>query len=430
MYNILFMIDLTTVRGVMADQMKRVIQIMASTSIIDRDAPDIDRFLEYPNVVSIVGIRRCGKSTLAVRSMKGKTFGYMNFDDERLVGLDAKDLNWVIEASIQLLGEDPEYFILDEIQNVEGWEMFVTRLRNDKKIIITGSNAGLMWGDLATHLTGRHVDILLQPFSFREYLRFKELDTEDIHSTENRALINRSLESYLKEGGFPEVSMGMEWMLAYIYQDIIQKDVIIRHKVRNRKALTSIAHHLVSNHSREFSFARLGRIHDIKNRNMVAEYVGYLVEAHVIFFLERYSPKIGVQKKSPKKVYCIDNGLIAKIGFNISNNLGLLMENTVAIELKRRIANSHRIRDLYYWKDTSGVEVDFVIRRGMDIVELIQVCHSMEHEGGEIESLIRASKELDCDNLTLITWDQGRDLQVDDRTIRVLSLSQWLLGSD
>jgi predicted AAA+ superfamily ATPase len=427
--------DLAMVKQVMIDQGQRVKEILDSPKIIDRDVEKIEKYISFPNVIAIIGVRRCGKSTLAIRILNGNMFGYLNFDDERLSGLEAKDLNWVVEASTEILGKEPEFFILDEIQNVKGWELFATRLRNTKKVIVTGSNAGLMWGDLATHLTGRHIDIMLQPFSFKEYLSFKglEADRVDLLTTEKRALIRKELESYMNEGGFPEAQGGNVWILAGIYQDILLKDVILRYDVRNREALNAIARYLISNYSREFSYTRLGKIHEISNLNMVSDYVRYLVDVHLIFFLIRYSPKLSVQARSPKKVYCIDNGLARSVGFNISENLGLIMENIVALELRRRINNTNPLIELYYWKGISGKEVDFVVRWGYTILELVQVCYKLDSDEiaeREISSLEEASKELGCDKLTLITWNDRKEIDIDGKIIRAMPLYEWLLSSN
>jgi len=166
--------DLEELKRIIADQKEEIEEIMEKEKIIGRENPDLTGYLEHPNILAIIGVRRCGKSIASHMTLKGKKYGYLNFDDERLIDLDKDELNNVLEAFYEVEG-DIDFFIFDEIQNIEGWEFFVSRLRKTKKVIITGSNANLLSTELSTHLTGRYVDFHLYPFSFREYLEYQEV---------------------------------------------------------------------------------------------------------------------------------------------------------------------------------------------------------------------------------------------------------------
>ena len=423
------------VKKVILDQMEEIDILLKDDRTIERDIKDLSEYLKGPNILSILGVRRAGKSTLALKvARKLGEHGYVNFDDERLYGMGSKELDLLLEAWIEILGEEPDILVLDEIQNIEGWELFVNRMRRRKRIIITGSNANLLEGDLSTHLTGRYIDVHLFPFSFREYLRYRGMEHLEgsILGTSGSSMIRKELAEYLEVGGFPEAYSIGKVMVARIYKDIILKDAILRYGLRNRVAFNDVARYLISNFSREFTYSRVSRVCNISNKNMVSEYISILEEVELLFHLERYSPKLSEQYNSPKKIYCIDPGLVRSIGFNISENSGLLLENVVAIELMRRF----RDRDgtlLFYWKDHRQYEVDFVIRRGKKIEKLVQVTYSMdkaETEDRELDSICRASDELGCRDLLIITWNDERKIKRDGKDVVCVPLYKWLLGYD
>lgn len=425
---------LEMIKKVITDQIDEVNALLNNNTLIERDIEDPTKYLKDPNILSILGVRRSGKSTLALKiAEKVGNFGYVNFDDERLYGIESKELSLLLEAWIEVLGREPDLLLLDEIQNVEGWELFVNRMRRTRRVIITGSNAHLLEGDLSTHLTGRYIDLHMFPFSFSEYLRYRGVTYEqmDLNSTRGSSSLRKELKDFIEYGGFPEVySIGSD-MLPRIYKDIILKDAILKNDIRNRKAFNEVARYLISNHSREFTYSRISKVCNITNKNMVSEYVGYLEEVEIVFHLERYSKKLSEQYNSPKKAYCIDTGLIGSIGFNISENRGLLMENLVAVELKRRSKREKESYELYYWKDHSQNEVDFVIRKGLRIEKLIQVAFSIDDEDTkkrEKEALIKGSNLLDCDDLMIITWNEEGSLEIQGKTIHYVPLYKWLLS--
>lgn len=243
--------EVEELKAVVSSQSHALEELFQKEQIIDRDidSQKVRMYLAKPNVLAILGIRRCGKSIFSWLLLKGEKFGYINFFDERLIGLQAEELNKVVQAFYELYGSDIQYFVFDEIQKVPGWERFVSRLRTSKKIIITGSNSDLLRGDLATFLTGRHIDVELLPFSFNEYLRALgvALEMNWEYSTANVATVKRTLSEYLEKGGFPEVGKFGSAILSGIYRDIIENDIIGHHKIRNTQCLRELAKFLISN---------------------------------------------------------------------------------------------------------------------------------------------------------------------------------------
>ncbi|MCW1299307.1 MAG: ATP-binding protein, partial [Candidatus Parvarchaeum sp.] len=249
--------DVERLKQIIVDQRAQLEEKFKKEKIIDRDSSEIRKLFSHPNAFIILGIRRCGKSTLSEEIFRNQKFGYVNFDDDRMIKLDASDLNRVLQALYELYGSDLENIVLDEIQEVYGWEKFVSRLRDTKKVIVTGSNSMLLSGELATSLTGRHLDFTLFPFSFKEYLEYKGIKYSGVLTTAEMSKLNSALHRYLIEGGFPEVLKFGESFLKSIYNDIITKDVIKRHKIKNEGDLKEIASFLLSNISKEFSYSSI-----------------------------------------------------------------------------------------------------------------------------------------------------------------------------
>ncbi|MEE9152314.1 MAG: ATP-binding protein [Thermoplasmata archaeon] len=389
---------------------------------------DASEFLKHPNILAILGVRRCGKSIFSYMLTKDHDFGYINFDDERLSGIKVEDLNRILEAFYELY-DDVEYIVLDEIQNVPGWELFANRLRRTKKVIITGSNSHLLAGELATHLTGRYIDIRLFPFSFREFLSLKRFARPKIYTTKEKARLKGFLNEYLKFGGLPEVYKFGKGILPRIYEDIITKDIVLRYRIRKREELRKLARYLITNFSKEIGYSKISRILDIKHVSTVSNWISYLEQAFLIIKLERFDFKLKQQFVAPKKVYCIDSGIVNSVGFALSENTGRIMENTVAVELLRRCA-IERTFEVYYWKDHQQNEVDFVLKKGPKVTQLIQVTYATIRDDvneRETKSLLKASKELRCRNLLVITWDFSGKEKIDGKEVSYVPLWSWLL---
>lgn len=418
--------DKEIIRHAIIDQRKDIEEKFRERNIISRAGSSL--MPNAPTAFVILGVRRCGKSTFSEQLFLGENFGYINFDDERLLGATKDDLNVILQTFYELYGSDLGNIILDEVQLVTGWEPFVSRLRDTKKVIVTGSSSKLLSGELATRLTGRHLDLVLFPFSFSEFLVYRQWNVPTDFSTADRAEILGLLDEYVVSGGFPErLKLGRQ-IVRNIYNDIITKDVLMRHKIKHINDLRQIARFLVSNSSKEFTYSSLGKIANTKSAITLSNWVTYLEEAYLIFTVERFSYKLKRTIIAPKKIYCVDNGIMGEISPEPMNNRGRLMENTVAVELLKNSRNSWS--EVFYWKDYQGREVDFVIKNNREIVKLIQVTFATSREAiqeRELRSLISASDELRCDNLLVITWDYESSTEVQGKKIVFVPLWRWLL---
>ncbi|MBU5678838.1 MAG: ATP-binding protein [Candidatus Aenigmatarchaeota archaeon] len=378
----------------------------------------------------ILGIRRCGKSIFAFQLSEDENFGYINFEDERLE-IDAKELNKVLEALYSIKG-NVDLLIFDEIQNIPGWERFVARILSTKKVIITGSNARLLSKELSTFLTGRHINYELFPFSFREYLTFNNIDfsKREFYITERIVKIKKLASDYLKKGGFPLVEKLGRIFIVENYKDIVERDVIQRFNIKNNRTFKEFSRFLVSNSSNEITYNSLRNFLKVSVRT-ISKWVDHLESAFLFFILERFSPKIKEQILAPKKIYCADNGIITSVSFRTSENFGKLMENLVAIELQRRKSYWFGKQEIFYFKDYQQNEVDFVLKEGLKIKQLIQVTYASskdEIEKRELKALLKASKLLRCKNLLIITWDYEGEIKVENKKIVFKPLWKWLLN--
>ena len=402
-------------------------RIRASRKIVQRERKN--GFLETSMIKVITGIRRCGKSFLTYLLLKDKNFGYVNFDDERIV-LNEPDK--IKNTLIEIYG-DVKYLFLDEVQNLDKWELFVNRLyREGYNLFITGSNAKLLSRELATHLTGRHYSIELFPFSFREFLKAKDFK-ENLETGRGKSLAKHELFNYMTSGGFPEIVVEEENPKIYLnslFTQITEKDIILRYNIRYRKTIKEIASILINNISSLISSNRIKNIVGLKSDHTARNYIGFFEEAYLFLFLSKFSFKLSEIERSPKKVYCIDPGIANSVSMKFSENLGRLMENVVALDILRRKSYWHPEREVFYWKDYQGREVDFVLKEGLKVKQLIQTTYASgrdEIERREIKSLLKASRELGCKNLLVITWDYEDEENLEGRRIRFLPLWKWLL---
>jgi len=421
-------------KKIIISQKEEIEEKLKKEKIIQRNVnfSQLRSYLSHPNILAILGVRRCGKSVLSLQILEKNTpFLYINFDDERLIEFTAKDFDNLLEAYYELYG-DTDYVVLDEPQNIVGWELFVNRLRRTKKVIITGSNSKLLSGELGTHLTGRYIDFTLFPFNFYEFLDFNgfSLSQQDVYSLKKKAIIKKFLEEYITSGGFPERYRFGKEILVRIYSDIIEKDILRRNKIKNKKVFKEVTKYIVSNFTSEISLNKLKNIFGIKDVHTMKNWFSLLENAYLIFILERFSFKLKQQMIAPKKVYCIDTGLAEAVSFKFTEDKGKLIENLVATELFRRKSYLYKNLEIYYWKDHQHNEVDFVIKEKHNIKQLIQVCYDVSNyttKERELKSLIKASKELRCDNLYIITWDYEAEEKHKEKTIKFIPLWKWLL---
>ena len=376
----------------------------------------------------ITGPRRAGKSFFVIHILnKLGNFGYVNFDDEKLV--EIKDYDEIVNT-VNSIYNNPQTLLLDEIQNLNKWELFINRLqRQGYNIVITGSNSKLLSKELATHLTGRHMLINIFPFTFKEFLRL-----ENKELTQNE--IKTKLFSYINYGGYPEPlvkELDYKDYLSTLFNSIIYKDIVRRFNIRSIYGIEDLATFLLSNIAKEFSYNTLSKVTKCKSVHTVEKYLNYLEEAFIFFRLNRFSFKIKEQMVSNKKIYCVDNGFVYSKAFKFSPDLGRLYENVVAIELKKRELDG--FINVYYWKNQQQEEVDFVVKRGRKIKELIQVCYDIDNvktKEREVRALLKASKELKCKNLLIITEDYEKEEQVKwfgiKGKIKFIPFWKWLLS--
>lgn len=387
---------------------------------------DIAPFLEANVIKLITGPRRAGKSVYALQILSGKNYAYLNFDDTQLLGSFNED------AVLQALAEvypGYEYLLLDEVQNLDSWDAWVSKLyRRGVNLVITGSNANLLSSEMSTLLTGRYVEIQILPFSMEETLKYREAPIK-AELPDEKAKLFIEMDDYLKKGGYPEIVKNREIEQAYLtalFDSIILKDVAQRHKIRKITELYDLADYLISNYSNPLSYNEIAEELSLGSVTTVKKFCGYLAEPYLFFYLPRYNNKLKEMKKAPRKVYVVDNGFIYTRSFELSSNNGRQFENMVFIELLRRGYDLKK--SLFYYRTSNDKEVDFVTRDGRKVTSLIQVSYDIsmaKTREREFDALIRASEELKCDDLLLITWDQDDILSYKNKTIRVLSIQKW-----
>lgn len=357
----------------------------------------------------------------------------MNFEDIRLAGATAQDLNDLLEVYFEIYpdnGTKKVWFFLDEVQVVPDWERFVRTLvdMENMNVFVTGSSSKLMSTEIATSMRGRSLTYDVYPFSFAEVLKADRVEHGKYLSSTQKAKIVRKLEDYVKYGGYPEtVVYREEWerILREILDVTIFRDIVERYDVKNIKVLKIFLNAIFN--SKEFSihkFFNFLKSQGTKlSKNTLYNYFEYFVDSFIVFPLRRFSYSYKDVESSIPKIYLVDNGLLSLQGIR---DRGRLIENIVFVELKRK-----GVRDLFYFRSTSDREVDFVIRDGKTVKELIQVCYDIDNfstKERETRALLGGSKELNCDNLLIITWDYEAEEDVSGKMIKYVPLWKWLIG--
>jgi len=425
--------DYLRIKQAVIDQRAELERVFRTEKLIPRENLKVyGKLLDSGLIKVVTGPRRAGKSIFCLQLLRGREFAYVNFDDENLAGLKREDLNLILQAFHEIHGKT-EYLFLDEVQNVEGWELFVNRLkRSGFNIIVTGSNARLLSQELATHLTGRHFALELLPFSFREFLTYFGFDLRDAPwTTERIGLVRGELEKYIALGGFPETykEPDPKRYLSSLYASILTRDILLRHRVKYIKALRELSHYLLTNFACRMTATKLKNVFGFKSVHTVQNYFAFLEESYLVFEIQRFSFKAKEKSIAPRKVYAIDTGLVNGIEGRASSDAGRLYENIVAVELLRRKGRDPDL-EIYYWQDYSGKEVDFVLKRGREVVELIQVCLDLEDydvRTREFKSLARAGRELECSERLVITSERSGAEKFRGKTVKLVPLWQWLL---
>jgi hypothetical protein len=404
---------------------------------------EVLKILQNTNqIVCISGVRRGGKSTLNkqiaqdVANRFGKTNTLIiNFEDERFTERTLTTLKEAYNCYLEKVKTTKEkpYVFLDEIQTVESWERFARGIheRKEAKLLVSGSSSKLLSEELATVLTGRQITIVLYPLSFKEFLMFKNLSVQsDIDVATKRTEIKRLIEEYLEYGGFPEVvlSSEKERLLLSYFETIITRDIINRFQIRDREKIKTLAKFYLTNISSHITFNKVARFLNLP-LTTVERFSGYLETAHVIFFIKKFSYSMKGQEKAQRKVYTIDSGLSNTIGFRFTKNYGKLMENIVALELKRR-QTFHPMLEVYYWQDYQQREVDFVLKEKTQVVQVIQVSFNIDEmntKEREEKSLLKAMELFKLKKGVMITADTEGEETRDGKTILYRPLWRWLL---
>ena len=381
----------------------------------------------------VIGVRRCGKSTICKKVLLESqvNFAYVNFDDERLMALTIGQMNDVVETLYRIYGTF-DYLLLDEIQNIEGWHLFVNRImRSGVKVVLAGSNANLLSGELATHLTGRYNQIVLYPFAFVDYCTAKGVDVKSM-STKSRALRQRALDEYLLCGGFPEIVAGEEkrGYIISLLSAIIQKDICRRYNVTRIQTMWEIANNLLDKNCQEVSYSALQKLFDVGSIHTIKNYVSYLNEAFLLRIVSKFSMKSSDRLLS-KKSYVTDMAFIAdREDVVASQNLGWRLENTVLLELLRRTDAEYQ--QVYYLRKANDFEVDFVVYEGTRVLELMQVTYTLDKTNKklykrEVDGLVKAARQTKCGRLTIVCLEGNSEiLEIDDYKIEVVKAAEWL----
>lgn len=378
-------------------------------------------------VILMMGIRRCGKSVLLqkVRQLNLESDYYFNFEDERLINFRIDDFQLLQQVLVELYGVQKNYYF-DEIQNISGWELFIRRLYNNQnKIYITGSNASLFNEKLGTSLTGRYIPVQIYPFSFYEFLNNKDssLVNQTIWSTIQIGKIKNYFNQYYQLGGFPEyVKYEQIDYLQSLFEGILYRDIIARHKISHVKSIKELIHFLASNCSKEFTYNSLRKFLGVGSVSTISDYCHYLEDSYLCSFVNRYSESVKIQMQSPKKVYFVDHVLAKTIGFRFSEDAGRVLENIVYIELKRRDF------EVYYYRENK--ECDFLVRKNAQIISAIQVCVNLSEpktKQREIEGLLEVMTRYSLKEGLILTTHDEEVIHFEDKKINILPLWKWLI---
>jgi len=389
--------------------------------------------------ISIIGPRRAGKTYYLFSKKRDLGGIYIDFESIEFIRIETEEVLKLIPLYENYFNTKVENVFLDEVQSLNNWESLVrTLLDYGYNVFLSGSSSKLLAKELSTKLRGRTLSYLLLPLSFREYLTFKGIGRRDLLSVSDIERIRKNLKEYLEYGGFPEVTLKEEKeKILKEYLDLaFFKDFVERHKIKSIEVARIIFDYLVQNFSKEISITKIQKFIEntvgIKTRTTIYNYLDKISDTSFMFFVAKYSKGFYERKRSPKKVYLCDIGL-TKI-FRSSEDIGRRMENVVFLELLRK-ANEKPLMEIYYFKDYQQREVDFVVKEGLNIKQLIQVTYASskdEVEKREIKSLLKAYdlfKEYNPE-LIVITWDYEDTLKIDNKEIKFIPLWKWLLADE
>ena len=413
-------------KTIILNQRKERDELMSRPYLKRCISQDIDLLLNSRLIKLITGPRRVGKSTQALLMLRDKNFAYLNFDNYSLLNAWNSDL---VMHMLDDVYPGYEYILLDEVQNLDGWDLWVSELyRLGKNLVITGSNARMLSSEMATVLTGKYIQVEMLPFSLKEFFDWNKLD---LHMLKPEDKTNSLVltDDYLRNGGYPEVVASRQLTCNYLdtlFDSIIWKDVAKRHNVRNVTDLNNLAMYLVSNFCNPVSANDLTTELGFSSVNTTKKYMDYLHEPYLFYYLSRYNNKLKLMKKAPRKVYVVDNGFVASKAFSLSDNLGRLLENQVFIELLRRGYDVEK--SMFYYCSRNDKEVDFVLRKGAHIERLVQVCYDISNpktKKREVDSIVECAGELKCSNLVIVTNNDKLTIEKDGYRIDVVPISEF-----
>jgi predicted AAA+ superfamily ATPase len=420
----------------------------------ERELPSLQRRgykldLNTPHVNDIVGVRRCGK-TFYIYQLIQELIGqgvlksrilYLNLDDDRLQPINGNELQLLIETfrelqDVQNCDDDRLYLFLDEVQSYPSWERWVKGVYDRKqnvKIVISGSNASLLSQDISTLLTGRHLSTRMFPFSFAEFLEYHSINynMKTLPYSEDKVVIKRMFNEYLVNGGFPETivfpSIQHHELLQSYFDDIIYRDIISRYGIRNPQVFKDLALFCISNIAKPHTYNSLRRLfanYSSISTDSLINYINYLEDAFLLFSVSHYDESLKQQMSKPRKLYCIDNGMINAVSFKLSSDTGRLYENMAFIQLLRSG------QEVYYWQNQKGHEVDFVTKKGLEPTQLVQVCYDLsdpETKEREINGLLAGMKNFRMNEGLIITSDEFGEEEIEGKKVRYMPLWYWIL---
>ena len=389
----------------------------------------VEKYLKSNLMKLITGPRRAGKSVFSLLLLRGKRFAYLNFDDDKLL----KEFDE--EHIMQVLKEvysDYDYLLLDEPQNLPNWDLWVSKLyRRGYNLVITGSNSNLLSSEMASLLTGRYLSIEILPFSLRETLEYRKSNFNPA-LPEDKADFMLQVEDYFHYGGYPEIINNRDITESYLktlFDSIIMKDIVRRYKVRKVEELYQFATYMISIFTSPFTYSSITEELGLSSKTTVQKFCTYLKNCYLFFYLPRYNHKLKLMQKAPQKVYIVDNGFLSSSAFQISENKGRLLENLVLLEFIRR---KYEIgKNLFYYRNQSDKEVDFVVRENNVVRQLVQVCWDMSNpktQKREIGSLMACAKDFPNGELFVITWNEQKEITMNAKIIHVVPYYKWCLS--
>lgn len=422
-------------------------------SWLARELPELVK-REYPvklsdNIIALIGPRRAGKtyflfqvaSELLKEGYNKENITYIDFEDIRLGSLKPENYGELIKAIHEIFhGKDGKIvLLLDEIQSLHEWQGWVRTLHNSGKyyLYITGSSSKLASLEIATQLRGRYVSKLILPYSFKEFLGYRRFEIKNLDSPEVKGALLNNLREYLTFGGFPDVvkerdeKSKLELLKTY-KETIFYRDVVERWKVRDVSSLRTFLELVSENFGKYVSLSGMENYFKSlglkKSKKTLANYLKYLEDAFFLFPVPKFGYKTKERVQQPVKVYPVDTGFYNLVP-RFSRDMGVLMETLVAIFLLR-LKYQQNI-ELFYWKDYQQNEVDFALKQGLKITQLIQVTYASDRAGidkRETRALLKAGRELGCGDLLMVTWDYEGELHFNDNVVRCVPLWKWLMG--